>query len=335
MQNPVDISLTSAEIAALWAEYMNNTLAACVLSHFMEVAKDEDVKPVLASALTLSQKIAFEVRGVFARDNIAVPVGFSSQDVFKGAPRLYSDSFALFYIKQMARIGMSAYATALPFTTRPDLRSMFFQFNTNSMELDEQVTSTLLNKGIFVKAPHIPVPRNVEFAQDPGFLGSLLGEKRTLHAVEVTHLFANLMTNSLGKALIIGFAQVASAPEIRDFFLRGMGIAKKNIDVLSNLLRADDLPAPITWDAEISDSRQAPFTDKLMMFHTAALTAASFGFYGLGMAASSRSDLVTLYGRLMAENADYAKEAANIMIKHNWLEAPPKAADRKELATVR
>lgn len=72
-----------------------------------------------------------------------------------------------------------------------------------------------------------------------------------------------------------------------------------------------------------------------MMFHTLALNAAGFGYYAAALAASSRVDLITFYTRLMTEVSAYNEDGAQIMIKNSWLEIPPKAADRKELALVR
>lgn len=335
MQDTTKIPLHSAEIAGLWALYMNNTLAECVFTHFLEAARDPDVKPVVVSALELACDITAGVKSIYHQENMYIPMGFTSQDVFRNVPALYSDSFYLHYVKQMTRIGMTSYATIIPFATRADIRDMLMGFSAATTALDDQVTRVLLAKGVSVKSPNIPPPRNTEFAQDPGFIGSLMGEKRSLHAVEITHLFGNYLTNTLGKSLIIGFSQVAAAPEVRDYFLQGITIADKALKLFSKHLRDDDLPAPATWDAEVTDSRTAPFSDKLMMFHTLAINAAGFGYFAASAAASSRVDLAGLYGRLMAEVAGYSEDGAQIMIKNNWLEIPPKAADRKELALVR
>jgi len=47
---------------------------------------------------------------------------------------------------------------------------------------------------------------------------------------------------------------------------------------------------------------------------------------------SPRRDLGAHYTRLTAEIATYADDGLEIMIKNNWLEQPPLAADRKNLA---
>jgi hypothetical protein len=50
--------------------------------------------------------------------------------------------------------------------------------------------------------------------------------------------------------------------------------------------------------------------------------------------ASPRRDIATTYVRLSAEIANYAMEGAKLTIEHGWLEEPPHASNRKELAGV-
>lgn len=46
--------LTSAEIANLWSQYMNDSLAACMIRYFLEKVEDKDIRSVLEFALELS-----------------------------------------------------------------------------------------------------------------------------------------------------------------------------------------------------------------------------------------------------------------------------------------
>ncbi|MCM2534643.1 DUF3231 family protein [Neobacillus pocheonensis] len=41
------------------------------------------------------------------------------------------------------------------------------------------------------------------------FLSGFLGRKRALTSIEITHLFLNVQTNSIGKALVTGFTQIS------------------------------------------------------------------------------------------------------------------------------
>ncbi|MGZ4111722.1 MAG: DUF3231 family protein [Tumebacillaceae bacterium] len=162
----------------------------------------------------------------------------------------------------------------------------------------------------------------------------MLAKHRPLNAVEIATLWSNILTNTLGKALIMGFSQVAKSKTVREYFVRGKEIAKKNMKIFSGYLLEEDIPSPITWDSDVKDSTSAPFSDKLMLTHTVGLIAAGLGNYGIAMSSSSRSDLITAYGRLMLEVAQYADDGATMMIDNGWLEAPPQAEDRNKLAGV-
>ena len=83
---------------------------------------------------------------------------------------------------------------------------------------------------------------------------------------------------------------------------------------------------------DVTDSKVPPFSDKLMMYHVAALTASGIGQYGVAMSVSPRHDLSVIYARLSAELAHFSDDGANIMINNGWMEYPPVSADRKKLA---
>ena len=133
--------------------------------------------------------------------------------------------------------------------------------------------NTRLNSSeIYVKAPYISIPTESKFAEKPGFLGGLLsGQHRPLLAVEATNLFSNVKTISLAKALVMGFSQVAESKEVREFMLKGKRIAHKHIGTLMDILSKNDLKVPTTWDDEVTSSTIAPFSDRLMMSHLAAI----------------------------------------------------------------
>lgn len=69
-----------------------------------------------------------------------------------------------------------------------------------------------------------------------------------------------------------------------------------------------------------------------MMFYTTSLISLSVVYYGFSVAFSPRIDIGILYNRVILEIQKYAEDGANIMIKNRWMEQPPMAPDRKELA---
>ncbi|WP_413303092.1 DUF3231 family protein [Bacillus sp. 1P10SD] len=106
----------------------------------------------------------------------------------------------------------------------------------------------------------------------------------------------------------------------------------KHIKVFSSYLEMDSLPAPMSYDQEVTESIESPFSDKLMMFHFNLMIYVGIGNYGVSIAESQRSDMVIDYSRLNAEILKYSEDGANIMIANGWLEQPPIAANRRDLA---
>lgn len=275
------------------------------------------------------------LRRYLSKKGYQIPVGFTSSDVNVDAPQLFSDVLFLRYIKHLSTAGMAAYGLAVALAVRSDVRSYFLTCNQSTMELDEKVTQVLLSKGLYIRAPYVPLPQEVKFAESPSFMGSLLGKNRPLNVLEIMQISANVSTNAMGRALMIGFSQVAQSPDVREFLVRGQDIAKKHIKVFSTLLQADDLPTPTTWDSEVQGSTTPPFSDKLMMQQAMATVAVGMANYGTALGFSTRVDVAADYARLMAESAQFGENGAQIMIKHGWMEQPPQAANRKELALSR
>lgn len=58
------------------------------------------------------------------------------------------------------------------------------------------------------------------------FLSGFLGRKRALTSIEITQLFLNVQTNSIGKAQITGFAQISQNEEVKQYLARGKQIAQ-------------------------------------------------------------------------------------------------------------
>lgn len=329
------LRFTSPEIGTLWLDYMNDSMAVCTLQYFLEKTKDKDIRPIVQFALSLSEQHVQALAQIFKAEGMAVPMGYSREDVDVQAPPLFSDVFYLRYLKHLSGAGMLAYSFGLNQAVRSDVRAYFWHCLDSSKELDEKVTQALLSKGSYIRAPYIPVAKEVHFVESPTFMGSLLRKNRPLNAMELTHLVANISTNAMGRVVLLGFAQVARAQEIREFFVRGQNIAQKHIEVFSSLLKTDDLSAPATWDSEAMDSSVAPFSDKLMMQQVTSLISLSMANYGAALGASTRVDVAVDYARLMAEAAQFGEDGAQIMISHGWLEQPPQAVDRKELALSR
>ncbi|MDD4600015.1 MAG: DUF3231 family protein [Negativicutes bacterium] len=319
-----DIRLTAGELAVLWSQYQADTMVICVLKHFGAKLEDPDIHPVLQFAIEKALNHIKVIREIFNSDKYPIPIGFNDSDVNVDAPRLFSDVFLAMYLRHMAMLGMTAGAIAVGMCARSDVSIIIMA---DAVELHDKARKLLLGKGLYSRSPALSTPDKVEFVSKQSFLTGFFGEKRSLTAMEIAHLFFNSSTNILGKALMMGFAQVAGSPDVKDFMQRGKNISSKHIKLLSDMLIKEDLPAPMTCESTVTDSTTAPFSDKLMMFHTNIMIAQGIGNYSGAIAVSQRRDMGLLY-RLIPEIGLYAEDRLKIMIENQWMEEPPQANNR-------
>lgn len=331
MKDKEKIQLTVAEMSTLWMQYMNDSLALCVSKYFIEKVEDPEIRPISEKVLQVSQSHLSILEDIFKKDRFPIPIGFTDGDVNPKAPRLFSDSFISMYYRHMSILAMASSGAALGIVTRPDIVEFHKRVLDESVMLQDMLRDLMLKQGTYVKPPYISVPEKVDFVEKQSFLMGFLGEKRPLIAHEVTHLYLNIQTNSIGKALMIGFAQTVRDPKVKDYLVRGSQIAQKHIDIFSDFLKKDNLPAPMIWDTSITSTTATVFSEKLIMFHVSGMIAAGIGNYGMAMGASPRKDLGVKYATMLPEISLYAEDGANIMIKNGWMEEPPQAQDRQKL----
>lgn len=326
------IRLTAGEVGQLWMQYLTDSSSVCVLTYFLEKAEDADLKPVLEFALQLSKSHIEKITKILTEEKNIVPRGFSlKEDVDLNAPRLYSDSFVLNYLNQMAKVGLTTYAGSVGTSIRSDIRSYYIGCIKETIELYDRTTELLLEKGLMIRSPSLPNLEKIDFIKKQWFMLDVFGEKRPLVASEVDNLFANLQRNALGVATLTGFSQVAEDKNVKQFFLKGIEVGNKHVRLFRGKLEESKLPAPMGWDSEITNSTSHTFSDKLMMFVTSGLISLSVGYYGTASSQSPRGDISAMYNRLSLEVQMYSEDGANIMIKNGWLEQPPMASDRDEL----
>lgn len=245
--------LTSAEMGKLWATYMGNSMASFILKYFLQHVDDKHIKTLLENALQLSEEFMKTIKGIFEKDGFPIPKGFTEEDVNLGAPRLFLDEFYVHYLKYASKAGLSIYSIAIPLVFREDVKEFFRHCMDSTMDLMEQIKEILMHKGLISKPPLIPVPEKVEFVHKD-FLNGYLGNKRPLHAMEITHLYDNIENNVTSKALIMAFAQVAKDEKIRKLFERGKDLTTNNIENYKQKLHDEDLPSPPYLDDLITNT---------------------------------------------------------------------------------
>jgi hypothetical protein len=326
--------LTSSEITSLWTTYQSSTMIICGVKYFLTTVEDEEISAILNYVLDFSNKRVQTVKQFLKEEQFPIPVGFTEQDVNLNVPRLFSDKLILLYMLNMGRFSLSLESINLSLSARDDVSAFYSECLEQAKELADRGRKLALKKGLFVRTPYLPTPKKVDFVKKQSFLNGWFGDRRPLLGIEISNLVYNSERNALGEALITGFSQVAKSKEVREYMIRGRKISTKHFEVFSSVLHEEHLSSTMNVTSEVTDSTLPPFSDKLMMFHIAALVASGIGQYGAAMSSSPRRDLGVMYTRLMTDIAKYAEDGANIMINNGWMEQPPIAADRDELAKV-
>lgn len=323
--------LTSAEISMLWSTYIGDTMSICVLKHFLQTCEDKDVTPIIELALSFSYEHVEQVSDLFAKEGIPLPKGFGDQDVNLQAKKLFSDVTYMRYLHHMARTGLNSYGLAKSVSARKDVRNLFTQFLHQTDMLYDRNAELMQEKGIFIRAPYIAYPDKVEFVTERKFLGGLVGPRRSLLGIEIAHIGVNIEVANVANTMLLGFSQVTQSQKISKYFKDGYELGKKIVEDFMLKLKEDDNSYPSTWDSTITNSTDAPFSDKLMLFHANSQSALGIGDFGLAIAASFRKDLTMVYEKYVLRVGAYALEGAELLIDYGWFEKPPQSINRELL----
>jgi len=319
--------LTSAEMGKLWATYMGNSMAKCVLSYYLQHVEDVDIKALLENALKLADDFLKITTEIFNKESFPIPKGFGEEDVNLNAPRLFQDEFYVHYLKYAAKAGMSIYSVGIPLVFRNDVKEFFRYCIDSTMDLMDQIKDILMNKGLITKPPIIPVPEKVEFVHED-FLNGFIGQVRPLHALEIAHFYDNIENNCTSKALIMAFAQVAKDEKIRKLFEWGRDMTATNVEHYMQKLHDENLPTPSFLDDLVTTSTFAPFSDKLMLFHKMDMFSMKMRAFGNSLAVNGRHDVGFLYSKSFMKIGMFVEDAAKIMIEKGWFERAPHAFKR-------
>jgi hypothetical protein len=319
--------LTSAEMGKLWATYMGNSMAKCILSYYLQHVEDENIKNLLENALKLTEEFLKTTKEIFEKENFPIPKGFTEEDVNLNAPRLFEDEYYVHYLKYAAKAGMSIYNVGIPLVYRKDVKEFFRYCMNSTMDLMDQIKEILMNKGLIIKPPLIPIPEKVDFV-NKDFLNGFLGHVRPLHALEIAHFYDNIENNVTSKTLIMAFAQVAKDENIRQLFERGRDMTATNIENYIQKLHDENLPSPTFLDDLVTTTLFSPFSDKLMLFHKMDMFSMKIRAFGNSVAVNGRHDVGLLYTKSLMKIGAFVEDAAKIMIEKGWMEQPPSAAKR-------
>lgn len=321
--------LSSSEVGNLWRTYVNYTMLVAIMKFFLQHNRDVDIRGVLEDALAIAEDRVRISAEFLSLDGQPVPVGFTDNDVDLKAPPLFSDVFYLYYLGNLIKIGLNINSMALTMSARLDVVDFYHKSVNTTMDLWEKTIRILLQKGLYTRSPMITTTNQVDFVKSRDFLD----KQRPLLAIEIEQLYFGIITNEVGRTLLAGFHQVIRSKEIRKYIKHGLDFSSRIIEENSKILRSAGIASPMHWDAygAVTSSTTPPFSDKLILFHITMMNEAGIANYAVSLASSPRQDLALMYGKLIVQTADYAKDGLKIMIDNGWLEEPPCYVDRSKL----
>ncbi|WP_026575680.1 DUF3231 family protein [Bacillus sp. UNC438CL73TsuS30] len=326
-----NIKLTTAEIAALWKTYIQNTAVRCFYKHFLQHLQDAEIKSIIEEVLVLVETVIGKIEAIFEKENFPIPKGFSDKDIDLSAPALYTDSFALSFVYRGGQVIVPSYANVLQKVTRMDIYNLLSECLYGETELHKKALTLMLSKGLNDRPPTMEYPKSVEFIQhQPSLLNTWFGEKRPLNTLEITELFAGIERNAIGLILLMGFIQVTKDKEIKDHLLKGKKLAEKKVDTYGRLLKENDHFIGFPMTMEVTNSTISPFSERLILFIISTTSQISVSALGDSLSVSMRKDLVAHYSLFIAEVMKYGGEGLKLLIERGWMEQPPQPIDRNE-----
>lgn len=331
--NNKKVRLTSTEITALWTQYIQETMSICISNFVLVHVKDPEISSLFKFTLNLAKKHLKMLENIFKDEKLASPKGFTDKDVNLNAPPLFTDIFWLSYIHDMTLHGLAGYTMSFSVSARKDIRNHYYECNIDTMDLYNKSIEILLSKGIYQRSPYFSTKKKSKPITEFAYVMDLFGDKRPLNSMEAGNIYFNLKKSIVTKTLINGFKQVTHDKDIHKFMDHCLNTVTKNIDIFSSVLEEENLHSPRLLDGEITDSDTAPFSDKLMVFHSGFLFHLATTYYSTAMITSMRIDVVAHCDASILRDLKTIASFGKIIINKGWIEELPEADDRTELSS--
>ncbi|MCT9852319.1 DUF3231 family protein [Priestia megaterium] len=325
-KNPI----SSSELGTLWLTYQEKTMILRILEYFIEKSDDQQAKNIMGGLWQELSYYVTKIKNIFKEQGVSTPIGFTTADVNLEAPKLYDNGFDIMFVRILKEISMGMYTLNMNMAYQDEVMEIYEGLTSTTQKIYKSATLYLLEKGILTLPPKVTMPKSTEFVEGESYLNgfSLFNHKRALNDIELGYLHHGIETNNIGMQLITGFAQCAENKEVKQYFVKGKELAKKQIKIFGDILLESDVHFSATSGSTVTTSTMAPFSQKLMMFCIYLLNG--FGIVGssFGSIFSLRKDLSMKTALIAKDIYFYADEGVKIMIKNGWLEEPPQTENR-------
>ncbi len=322
--------LSASEVGSLWLTYEEKTLIMRILEYFIEKSEEQQARNLMGG---LWQELNFYIQQMeilFEDQGMAKPAGFTKNDVNLEAPKLYDNGFDIMFLRVLKEVSMGMYTMNMNMAYNDRVMTIFEGLTTITQKIYKLSTLYLLEKGILALPPKVTMPKKVEFIKNKSYMKGFkpFGDKRVVNTLEVGMLHHAIESNNVGLQLITGFAQCAEHKDVKQYFVKGMKLAKKQIKVFEEFLLESNIHFSATSGSTVTTSTVAPFSDKLMMHCIYLLNGFSLVGNTFGTFFTLRNDINTKTALIASEIFLYGQEATEIKIKHGWFEEPPQMEDR-------
>ncbi|MDO6851572.1 DUF3231 family protein [Priestia megaterium] len=326
-------SISSSEVGTLWLTYQEKTMILRILEYFIEKSDDQQAKNIMGGLWQQLSYYVTKIKKIFQEQGVVIPIGFNQEDVNLEAPKLYDNGFDIMFVRILKEISMGMYTLNMNMAYQDEVMEIYEGLTSVTQKVYKLSTLYLLEKGILTLPPKVTMPKSSEFIENKSYLNGFnpFNDKRALNDIELGYLHHGIETNNIGMQLITGFAQCAEDKEVKQYFVKGKELAKKQIKVFGDILLESDVQFSATSGSTVTTSKVAPFSQKLMMFCIYLLNG--FGIVGssFGTIFSLRKDVSMKTALIAKDIYFYADEGVKIMIKNGWLEEPPQMEDRPNL----
>lgn len=320
--------LTPAEIANLWNTYVSNTMGVWVSRQFIATTQDQAVLSMLKFTEDIAYREAEQAKKLLLESSQPLPQPFDENDVNLKAAPLFTDKYVILLKYGLVQAALTVYALSLNTSTRADIRSFYKKCLENASELLDICVALIVEKGMHHPEIHIPSLDMVVKVDTQKFLSGFFSDTRPINALEIGQLVYNFHATEIHKEFIKGAAQVTNSKELKEHYQRGVEIFDKQLEVFQKVLSKNGLPKLPTWETEILDTTDSPFSERVMLYKHAALTSQASARYGATLSSTTRMDIGSHFMRLMLETLKYGKDIADLMIKFKFLDQLPMAKGR-------
>jgi ferritin-like metal-binding protein YciE len=324
------VELTVNEVSNIWSSYLKSSMELKLFEYFYASTENNEIKQVIEKMLNQSQKNINELKEIFIKENLTVPLGFTDEDVRVDAHKVFSDTFILYFCFDLTHLSMSTYPTAISDCTRNDVRDHFQTNIAFSVKIQNEIADLMLLQGVYLKHPQVAIDSEVEFADSMLYLNGFFGGSRPLNTAEIANLSRIVHRAQFSKMVFVTFSKLAKTKELKQHFSKGRDGIEKVLESLQEVLDKENIPISASGDYRISDVEMSPFSDKLMLFFVnTCLGIFCFAMVSQAMTSSLRTDIVSKLGNISDDMKKFYGLGLLLAIKEKWFEQPPQAVNRK------